>query len=379
MNATTSCIALALFCQVSLSQCTITGTGAVDPAPPADSWSPTNHAIGFAFPFNGATYTDFYYSDHGLIALNNAGVPAPPAGGAQVWTPGTAGLATFGADVICAYWGDHTVGGGSVHLDNSSQSHCTITWVNSEPYQNFFAGAFTAQVTLYPSGDIRINLDHRCNNTSSTYGSHETIVGVHQDGNAVPASVDLSSGATSTSNASCFELFAGPGPTNLNSPDPNFDLGDTTLDFIPANPGWLVLINSPVACASSTSTGSGCDGLSLSATALPVMGGSWDLELSGIAAPAPIPNFLAFGLATSPASLAAILPSLFSPGCEGHQDLAFGVFGIGPAAGGVASVSVPIPNETSLRGYSVTAQGLAINPTTGMLGASNGHTAVLGH
>lgn len=379
MKNTLTCIALALLTQTAIAQCTITGTGTVDPAPPVDNWQTTNYSIGFAFPFNGVTYTDFYYSDHGMIALNNAGVPATPPGGAQTYTPGTAGLATFAADVICAYWGDHTVGGGSVFIDNTSQTHCTITWVDSEPYLNFIAGNFTAQVTLYPSGEIRINLDSRCNNTGSTFGAVETIVGVHQDGNPVPASSDLSSGSVTTSDATCFELFVGPGPSGTNTPDPNFDLSDTTLDFIPTSPGWVVVVSSPVACADSTSFGMGCDGLALAASSAPVMGGSWDLDLSGITTPAPIPNFMAFGTATPPTPLGVILPALFGAGCTGYMDLSLGLVGIGPATAGVASVSVPIPSSLSLPGYTLSAQGLAINPVTGMLSASNGETGVLGY
>lgn len=378
MKLTLSSIALVVLTQAGIAQCTISGTGTVDPAPPIDNWS-GNNTIGFQFPFNGISYTDFYYSDHGMIALNNAGVPVAPPGGTQTYTPGLAGLTTFAADVICAYWGDHTVGGGSVHIDNTSQTHCTITWQNSEPYLNFVAGAFTAQLTLYPSGEIRINLDSRCNNTGSTFGAVETIIGVHQNGNPVPPASDFSMGTTTTVDPSCFEMFVGPGPAGTNTPDPNFDLGDTTLDFIPASPGWIVIINSPVACAGSTSVGAGCDGLALAASAAPVLGGSWDLDLSGIAIPAPIPNFMGFGVATAPTPLDLLLPGLFGAGCTGYMDLSFGLLGIGPATAGVASLSVPIPSSPGLRGYTLTAQGLAINPASGLLGVSNGETGVLGH
>ncbi len=378
MKFTLPSLALLLLAQTAIAQCVISPIGAPDPAPPIDNWQTGSLPIGFAFPFNGATYTHFYHSDHGLIALNNAGVPAVPGGGAQVWTPGAAGLATFAADVICAYWGDHTVSGGALHIDNTSGSHCTITWFDCEPYAGFTAGAFTAQVTLFPSGEIRINLDNRCNNTSSTYGAVETVIGVHQDGNPVPASSDLSAGAV-TADATCFELFIGPGPTTVNTPDPNFDLGDTTLTFIPTSPGWIVIASSPVACADSTSVGTGCGGLSLAASSPPVLGGSWDLDLSGITAPAPVPNFLAFGNATPPTPLGVILPGLFAVGCTGHMDLAFGLVDIGPAAAGVASMQLTIPADTALTGYSLTAQGLAINLANGMLFISNGQIGTLGH
>ena len=112
---------------------------------------------------------------------------------------------------------------------------------------------------------------------------------------------------------------------------------------------------------------------------IPVLGGSWDLDLSGITIPAPVPNFMAFGAATAPTPLDVLLPTLFGAGCTGYMDLGFGLFGISPATAGVASVSVPIPSSPSLRGYTLTAQGLSINPATGKLGVSNGETGVLGH
>ena len=82
---------------------------------------------------------------------------------------------------------------------------------------------------------------------------------------------------------------------------------------------------------------------------------------------------------TPPTPLGVILPALFGAGCTGYMDLSLGLVGIGPATAGVASVSVPIPSSLSLPGYTLSAQGLAINPVTGMLSASNGETGVLGY
>ena len=63
-----------------IAQCVLPAPGTEIMPKPIDNWS-LAQPIGFAFPFAGGTYTDVYISDHGLVALNNAGAPAaPPAG-----------------------------------------------------------------------------------------------------------------------------------------------------------------------------------------------------------------------------------------------------------------------------------------------------------
>jgi len=360
MKLTLSSLALALIAQAGIAQCTITAPGTLELAPPIDGWSAIQ-SLGFTFTLNGTAYTDFYYSDHGMIALTNGGTPGVPPGGGQTWTPGTAGLSTFGADVICAYWGDHTVGGGGIYIDNTSGNHCTITWLDSEPYLNYVAGAFTAQLTLSQSGNIKVCLDGRCNNTSSTFGPVETIIGVQQNGSPVPASSDLSTGTTVTVDPSCFEIFVGPGPQFTNTPDPLFDLGDTEITFIQTTPGWVVL-TAPLSCASTTSVGTGCAGLVLTSNSAPVIGATWDLELSGISQPV-LPSFIAFGNSTPAAPVGLLFPTLFGATCNAYMDGALGLVDIGTSATGTASLALSIPSSAVLKGFTVTGQGFGFDPS----------------
>ncbi|MFK7740026.1 MAG: hypothetical protein AB8H80_06845 [Planctomycetota bacterium] len=369
----------------AIAQCTITGAGTADPAPPLDGWNATAVPIGFSFPFNGTTYTDLFYSDHGLLALSNGGTPVPN-GAPAVYEPAAANLDTIGLDIICAYWGDHTVQAlgvptapAGLFVDNTSGNYCTVTWVDNEPFDSFTAGAFSVSVTLFPSGEIRICLDGRCNNTSSTFGALETVIGVHQFGNPIPAALDLSMAASTTTDATAFEEFVGPGPANTNTPDPNFDLSDTTITFTPLSPGWLVLTDT-LACASTASVGTGCGGLTLTSASPPAIGMSWDFDLSGITIPAPIPNFVALGVQTPPAPIGVLFPNLFGATCTAYMDASFGLLDIGAATAGVASGSLPIPAVAALKGFSLAAQGLAFDPAgppTFFL--SNGETGIVGY
>ncbi len=366
------------------AQCTIGAPGPQEAAPPIDGWS-GSLPIGFAFPFNGNTYTDFYYSDHGLIALNNGGVPAAPPAGVQVWDPGSqpntqltgGGFAGFAADVICAYWGDHTVGATSgVHIDNTNSNHMTITWRDSEPYLFFTAGAFTAQMTLYSDGRIVICLDDRCNNTGSTFDPITTVIGVWQDGSTIPAESDFSTGAVAVTDPTCFEEFTGPGPIGTNTPDPNFDLGGMELEFIPAVPGWIVL-NSPLTCGNTTTVGTGCSGLALTSVNPPVLGASWDLTVSGVTGPGDVTLLL--GVATN--IPLGILAPLFGPTCSLYSDGSIVNVNIGPAGpSGDASTSLGIGLDASLKGLTLTVQGVAADGTgAGSLATTNGETGEVGY
>lgn len=366
----------------AIAQCNIAAPGQVN-NPPGCNWTAATSPIGFPFVLNGTTYTEFAITDHGCLSLHNPGptgpVPPIPPGGGQVYTPGSGGLAGFAADVICCYWSDHTIGSaGAISVDNTSGSHLTITWKDCEPYQAFTAGAFTAQLTLLPSGVITICLDSRCNNTSSTFGPVETVIGISSATAALPVSSDFSTGAIVTMDDTVYEEFIGPGPTGGNTPDPNFDLANSTLTFIPTSPGWLVL-HSPLACAGTTSTGTGCSGLTLASLSSPVIGGSWDLELSGILAPAPLPGFLAFGNSTVPTPIGALFPALFGPSCTAYMDAAFGLFDIGPPnAAGVAVMNVAVPLNAALKGTELTCQGLAFDIGPSLFALSDEETGTLG-
>lgn len=381
MHASLLPVSLALCSSLAIGQCTIDGIGTPDPAAPTDGWSGVM-PIGFPFPFNGATYTDFCYSDHGLIALVAS---SAPAGGGSTYDPGATQFDDFGTDVIAAYWGDHSTQGygnvpappAGVWIDNTSGNHLTVSWIDNEPYDSYAAGAFSCSATLFPTGEIRIRLDSRANNTSSTYGSVTTVVGVHQYLNPIPASEDLSTNGLVCQQATCFEEFVGPGPSTTNTPDPNFDLTDTTVTFVPAGNNTWVVLNSTTACAASTAAGIGCSGLTLTSPHAPYVGTSWDLALNGVSAPAPFPNFVIYGNSTAATPVGLLFPNLFGASCNAYVDGAFGIHDIGPATAGVATTSLPIPSSAPLTGLTLTAQGLSLVGTT--FGLSDAQTCTVGY
>ena len=386
MNRTLALAAAAAFAPLALAQtpCTMQEIGTLQAGPPIDNFTQAPVPLGFNFLFNGTTYDEIFISDHGIITLATGGIPVP-IGGAAVYTPGSANLDALGADCIFAYWGDHSTQGfgtptsanAGIWVDNTSGSHCTVTWIDNEPYLSYAAGAFSCSVTLFDTGEIRIRMDSRCNNTSSTYGAVETVIGVHTLNNAVPASSDFSAPATTVTDPTCYEEFIGSGPAGSNTPDPNFDLADTTLTFTPISPGWLV-INTPLECGSVTDVGTGC-GISLATTTPPLVGTQWGVEVSGVATPAPFPVFLVLGNATPPTPAGVLFPTLFGPTCEAYMDGALGLVNIGAPAGGVASQSLTVPFNPNLSGATLTAQGLSFNLTGPTFSLSNANEVTIGY
>jgi len=383
MNKILTSLAVAALSPLAIAQCTIQEIGTLQAGPPIDGF--TNPIpLGFTFTFNGVTYTDIQISDHGIIALSNGTVPTA-AVGAPTYTPGAANLDALGADCIFAYWGDHSTQGfgtptspnAGIYVDNTSGTHCTVTWIDNEPYLSYAAGAFSCSVTMFQSGEIRIRMDNRCNNTSSTFGALETVVGVHTLNNVPAGPSDLSMVATTT-NATLFEEFIGPGPAGSNTPDPNFDLGDTTLTLTPLSPGW-VSVPSTLDCGSVADTGAGCGGLTLTTTRPPMVGTDWSMEVAGVAAPAPLPVFIAYGAAVPPTPVGVLFPALFGPTCEAYMDASLGLFSIGAPTAGAASTTVVVPNNIALAGQTLNAQGVAFDTGAPLLVLSNGSSATIGY
>ena len=378
-------LALATLSPLAIAQCTMQGIGTLQVGPPIDNFTAAPIPLGFSFSFNGVSYDEIYVSDHGLVSFATGGVPVPN-GGAAVWTPGSANFDAIGADCVFAYWGDHSTQGfgtptsanAGIWIDNTSGSHCTVTWIENEPYNAYAAGAFSCSMTLFASGEIRLRMDSRCNNTSSTYGAIESIIGVHTLNNPVPASSDLSAPATTIANATVYEEFIGPGPVGSNTPDPNFDLADTTLTFTPLSPGWLV-VPSTLACGSVTDAGGGCAGLTLTTTAAPLVGTKWDMEVGGVQA-SPLPVFIALGAATPATPVGVLLPALFGPNCTATQDASNGILILPPATAGVTSISINVPNNIAITGAALSAQGLAFDLAAATeFTLSNGNDVVVGY
>lgn len=387
MHRTLALTATAALSSLALAQapCTIQETGILQAGPPVDNFFTTPFPLGFTFTFNGTAYDEIYVSDHGIISLATGGVPLPN-GGAATYTPGSANLDALGADCIFAYWGDHSTQGfgtptaanAGIWVDNSSGTSCTVTWFDNEPYLSYTAGAFSTSCTLFSTGEIRIRMDSRCNNTSSTFGALETVIGVHSLNNAVPAASDFSQPSTVTVDSTCFEEFIGPGPAATNTPDPLFDLGDTTLTFTPLTPGWLVT-PSTLACGSVTDAGGGCAGLTLTTTAAPFAGTTWGMEVGGVQA-SPLPVFLALGASTPSTPVGVLLPTLFGPTCTATQDAANGLLILPAATAGISSISLNVPNSAAITGAALSAQGMAFDLSSAAeFALSNGNDVVVGY
>jgi hypothetical protein len=203
--------------------------------------------IGFAFPLNGATFTDMHVSDHGIVYLSNAGVPTPPASStAALWTPSTANFAA-GSPKICPLYSDTIGDVGTVYV-NSSPTKCVITWTNMHSF-GIPAPLFDFQVQLFPSGEVKMAYGPNVTNNSTFGGvSDNAILGITPGGGAVlPPSSDLSvSGASA--NPSVYENWVTA---------QTFDLADNGVYFIPTSPGytWIPGNNG---CAKVSTYGIGC-------------------------------------------------------------------------------------------------------------------------
>ncbi|MFN7589141.1 MAG: hypothetical protein ACK5UQ_11750 [Planctomycetota bacterium] len=198
-------------------------------------------ALGFAFPFNGTTFTDIHISTNGFVYLSNGGVPAP--GGALCCTGTTAQLVA-GSPKICAYWSDLNIiaANGSAVKYNALPGKAVITWENAVEFGN--TERFTVQMQLSVTGEITFTYDSRCQ--IRTTG--DFLVGMSEGGGvAVPAVSDFATVNTSTT-ATVWENW-----TTLGS----FDLAGQSVLFVPTGVGYTWV---PTPCPSGTNVayGTGC-------------------------------------------------------------------------------------------------------------------------
>jgi len=355
----------------AIAQCTIGTTGSLVTPSPVDGWT-TIRPIGFAFPFAGTTYTDLYITDHSMLSLSNAGTPAAPPAGAWVWNPTTANF-TGGYPLIAPYWSDHTDGGaiGSIHIDNTSGTHCTVTWLNMQTY---FAltPAFTVQVTLYPDGRIVMCLDNRVSNNGSTFGALNAIIGVADGVGPLPAASDISASPISAVNTLWEEWVT----TAANTPNPNFDAENSTITLIPTNPGWICLFDT-LACASNATYGAGCHGLGVSSNN-PRIGTNWVITTTGINLASPVAVTF-FGLSRQVPAIPLPFLGVNAPGCDVNiAGLIADVSAVN--VGGTSALTIGIPNRATLKDASLTFQSGAFAPGANPenLAVSNGGEAVVG-
>lgn len=337
---------------------------------PVDAWTAIQ-SLGFAFPFNGTTYSDIYITDHGMVALSNGGTPASPGNGGFTYTVTSASLAV-GGPKIAAYWSDHNCNApGAIYIDNTSGSYCTVTWLNAETYFNQ-RPPFTVQLTMYATGRVTICLEDRVTNNGSSFDLDAVIGMGNGAATPLPAASDLSAGVI-TPNPTCFEQWT---TTAAGTPNPLFDVGDKVLTFLPTNPGWAVTVDT-LDCASNATYGTGCNGLTLNSNQ-PILGRNWVLTTTGIDPISPI-AITFFGAGRVDPGLPLTLIGINAPGCSVAITGLVGNLS-GPNGGGTASVTIPVPLSASLKGGSLAAQSLCLTTANpGLMSTSNGLEGFLGY
>ena len=323
--------------------------------------------IGFPFPVGGTTYTDLHITDHGFVQLSNGGTPVP-AGIPAIYTPTTSNFVT-GAPKVAAMYADVIgLGGGRIYY-KSSATQSTITWVNMQNF-GFSTPRFDFQLTLFPNGDVRVVYGPNVYNNSTFTGTAGAITGITPGGGVtLPAPTDLSAGGT-TVDPTIFEEW----PTAN-----TFDLANTTLLFVAANPGYAVVnLGAPTNCGDASTYGTGCDGMSMTNVGEPTFGNAnFALRIDGVPATSPI-ALAAFGDQVVNPGLD--LTFLGMPGCFGYTNLSLGLFTSGPVASGSSTFALAIPNNPALLGTTLAAQGVAFSAATPAgLAASNGVEIEIGN
>ncbi len=378
MNKLLLPLAIAVAAPVAISQCTITppGVSLAQNGVLVDGWT-APIPIGFAFTFGGTAYTDMYLSDHGLAALNNGGTPVTPLAVPFTYDPLSANLGGAGTALLAPYWSDHTMfygtNAGELWIDNTSTTFCTVTWVDVETYID--GTPFTFQMTLFNDGRIIYAYDSRVCNEGSTWGAIalNAVIGMSESLGTLPAASDLTASPVVTT-TEIFEEFTTSAPLTCN---PAFDLASTVLEFIPTNPGWVVVHTPPPAvCAAKMTYGTGCGGLEVDSN-LPVIGTSWDLTTSNVDAISPI-AITFFGTAQANLPLTLVFGNA-DPTCSIYINTILGSL-TAPAVAGVAVASFPIQSNPALAGAIVTAQSICLtiaNPSNIL--TSNGLEATVGN
>ncbi|MCA8947969.1 MAG: hypothetical protein KDE27_00605 [Planctomycetes bacterium] len=328
------------------------------------------HAIGFAFPIFGATYTDLHVSDHGICFLSNAGVPGVPPATPLVYSPAATSM-TANGPVLCPFWSDTIPGAQGAFYVDAQSTQCTVTWANVQSF-GYAEPLMTFQMTLFPNGEIEFVYDPQVTN-NSTYASpgDHGVIGVSPGmPAALPIASDLSASPT-TIDATVFEEFAVAG---------GFDMAVDALRLVPMNPGWAVThVHEGSGCAYVEAYGNGCEGMVLTSNP-PALGTIWELETDGLNVVSQIGfTFFAFGRAPNQPFSSF---GLNAPGCEGHLPLNFIVTRlVGVNTNGHMSVTVTMPTVAPwLIGESFTNQTFGFtNQNLAGIAASNALECTMGN
>ncbi|MCR9245534.1 MAG: hypothetical protein NXI31_10915 [bacterium] len=341
-----------------------------------DSISPAI-AIGFAFPFEGSTYTDIHISDHGICFLSNGGTPMPPAATPLVYSPEASSLVANGP-VICPFWSD-TVPTNSTSTNtagffvDSQATTCTVTWRGVESFGFPAPGTspMSFQLRLFDNGNLEFVYGPNVTNNSTFGGaSAQGVIGLSPGQPAtLPAEVDLSMGP-STTEGTVFEEFAAAF---------EMDMALGSLLFQPASPGWdVTFIADGAGCARSEVFGVGCDGLTLTTTDEPNLGTTWELTTSGVSSSAIAITYFALGRSDPPVPLTSL--NYPAPGCDVNL-LLTAVFTnlLGTVNAGQTSVSIAVPNLQAFVNVTITAQSIAFsNANAAGFATSNGAAGIFG-
>jgi hypothetical protein len=260
-------------------------------------------------------------------------------------------------------------GGGEVRF-YSSATHCVVTWSNMRSY-GIATPRFSFQLMLEPSGIIHCIYGPGVTNNSTFGGvSDNGICGATPAGGiTLPAASDLSAGGL-TANNSLFESWV-----TANT----FDLANNTLMMVPTNPGYTYLLHgAPSNCASATSYGSGCDGVTLTGIGLPSVGNSsFTLRVSNVPAVSPI---ALVGFGTVVVNPGTPLDPIGMPGCAAYTDLGIGLFSSGPVVAGTSDYAAGVPNNLALLGVTLSTQAVTFSTATAaLLATSNGVQVTIGY
>lgn len=125
-------------------------------------------SIGFAFPFNGTTYTSVWINSNGMLSFSSSNTAYSNANIPYSQEPSS----------IYPYWDDlNRNNGGTITYGNpaGSPDEFIVSWENVPHYPN--SGSYSLQVILYSNGNIRFRYG-----SGDTSGSSATV-GVQENTN----------------------------------------------------------------------------------------------------------------------------------------------------------------------------------------------------
>ena len=235
--------------------------------------------------------------------------------------------------------------------------------------QNFgIPGYFSFQMTMFPSGEVRMVYGPGCTNASLFGGvSENCIVGISPGGGVtLPAAVDLSTGGA-TSSTSVFEEWTTPN---------SFDLATKTLLFTASAPTGYGFANLGPAtnCASVDYNGTSCTA-SADTVGRPSFGNS-NFGISVFLSSTPV-AFVLFGSVGYPAP-GVSLAGIGMPGCAAYTNGDLGYYPV-TMTNGRGTLPLPIPSSTLLLGANLAAQSFGPGNTPFGIVASRGIDLVIGY